>query len=67
MRPGGAAFDLYKKKATKKSALCAIARGIYLCNPIVGERGTFAMFLKATPRCFPFFLRNKENCEVYSR
>ena len=37
-------------------ARCVCRSAPHLCKPMVGNRGTLVMFLKAVPKCLPFFL-----------
>ena len=41
--------------------MCVCGSAPHLCKPMVGNRGTLVIFLKAVPRCLPFFLQHHES------
>ena len=41
--------------------MCMCGSAIHLCKPMVGNKGTLVMFLKAVPRYLPFFLQHHDS------
>ena len=42
------------------TARCVCGSASHLCKPMVGNSGTLVIFLKAVPKCLPFFLQHHE-------